>query len=386
MEPSFIFNKPVTGRRFAGRKSDVTILSNFLRAGENIVIYEPPKAGKDSLIQQALLDGTLAQQKFDIVNLSLLNVRTMEEFCFRLGTEILKLYGTTYEDFAALVAEHLAGTHFVFDPLVHSATGNILSLGWDLDDSDLRAVVSLPYRLARARGRKLIVCLDEFQSVMLTDRGDGICAAMREAFKARTSEDREAANYILYGSQVNAMKEIFEHRKLFWRQVERIRLSSIDDNQIVEAINRGFLGTGKVMEKDLMRGVCRLFQGNMFYINYFCSLCDSLSKGYITEPVLTEALSVMLAVHEPRFRAIMSDLTTFQVSLLKAVVEGHTKFSGAEVINRYQLNSSANVRRLKDALCKKEILIFDSDDEVPRFEDPLFEYWVTKFYFEKEAK
>ena len=113
MEPSFIFNKPVTGRRFAGRKSDVTILSNFLRAGENIVIYEPPKAGKDSLIQQALLDGTLAQQKFDIVNLSLLNVRTMEEFCFRLGTEILKLYGTTYEDFAALVAEHLAGTHFV---------------------------------------------------------------------------------------------------------------------------------------------------------------------------------------------------------------------------------------------------------------------------------
>ena len=76
----------------------------------------------------------------------------------------------------------------------------------------------------------------------------------------------------------------------------------------------------------------------------------------------------------------MSDLTTFQVSLLKAVVEGHTKFSGAEVINRYQLNSSANVRRLKDALCKKEILIFDSDDEAPRFEDPLFEYWVTKFY------
>ena len=50
------------------------------------------------------------------------------------------------------------------------------------------------------------------------------------------------------------------------------------------------------------------------------------------------------------------------------------------MISRYKLNSSANVRRLKDALCKKEIITFDAD-ELPHFLDPLFEYWVTKRYF-----
>ena len=94
-----------------------------------------------------------------------------------------------------------------------------------------------------------------------------------------------------------------------------------------------------------------------------------------------EALSQLLSIHEPRFKATMSDLTTFQVSLLRAVIDGHSKFSSAEVIHRYGLNSSANVRRLKDALCKKEILTFDEED-VPHIIDPLFEYWVTKYYFE----
>ena len=79
---------------------------------------------------------------------------------------------------------------------------------------------------------------------------------------------------------------------------------------------------------------------------------------------------------------MMNDLTTFQVGLLEAVVDGHKHFSTSEVIRKYGLNSSANVRRLKDALCKKEILSFNEEDE-PYFLDPLFKYWVTKYFFRK---
>ena len=51
------------------------------------------------------------------------------------------------------------------------------------------------------------------------------------------------------------------------------------------------------------------------------------------------------------------------------------------MIRKYSLNSSANVRRLKDALCKKEIITF-SDNGVPSVIDPLFEYWARRYYFE----
>ena len=381
MDSAFIFNKPVTGRHFIGRKTETAILTNLLREGENVTLYEPPKTGKDSILQQVFFDLKLASPQFRIASISLLNVRSLTDFCLSAGSNILKQYGTTPSDYRSLVEKFLPDTHFVFDELIYQENGRILSLNWDLDDNDLRTLLQLPYSLGKSDGKKLFVCIDEFQNVMFTEDGDKLCRMLQELFKARTQEDRAAACYILYGSQVNAMKEIFEHKKYFYRQVERVSLGEIDPKDIVESVNRGFLSSGKVVDKGLMLGVCQLFRNNIFYINNFAAICDSLSKGYMTEPVLAEALSCLLAIHEPRFKASMSDLTTFQVNLLRAVVEGHTTFSSAEVIHHFNLNSSANVRRLKDALCKKEILVFD-DEDIPHIIDPLFEYWVTRTYFE----
>ena len=129
----------------------------------------------------------------------------------------------------------------------------------------------------------------------------------------------------------------------------------------------------------------RLFRGHLWYINHFASICDGMTRGYLMEPGLVDALASLISVHEPRFVDMMSGLTTHQVNLLKATVEGVTRFSSAEVIRQYGLNSSANVKRVKDALMKKEVLEFDEDDK-PTIIDPLFEYWVKKYYFEmKEA-
>ncbi|MBO4475572.1 MAG: hypothetical protein J5737_02445 [Bacteroidales bacterium] len=385
MDTPFVYNRPVSGRNFIGRKTEVPVLANLLREGENVVMYEPPKSGKDSLLQQVFYDMKLSGMQFNIAGLTLLGVRSVEAFCISLGTAMLRLYGASADEYRVLVAETLGKTHFVFDQQVYETTGNIISLGWDIDDDDIRALVALPYRLARRSGRKLYVCIDEFQNIMQTEDGDRICALMQEVFKARTQDDRACATYIMYGSRVNAMKEIFGHRKLFFRQVERVEFSGVDAKDIVDSVNRGFLSSGKVIDRELLLGACNLLGCNIYYINCFASICDSLSKGYIMEPVLMEALSDLLAIHEPGFRAIMSDLTTFQVNLLRAVVDGHTKFSSAEVIRHYNLNSSANVRRLKDALCKKEIITFD-DEDVPRIIDPLFEYWVTRTFFGKKPE
>lgn len=381
MESPFVYSRPVSGRWFIGRKTECAVLSNLLNNGENVALYEPPKAGKDSLLQQVFSSLKPFEGQYRVVRVPLMNVRSISAFCLRLGAEVLKACGSTSADYTALAAETLGGTHFVFDELAWQGGGEVLSLGWDIDDEDLRAMVTLPYRVARHCGYRLFVCLDEFQSVMLTEDGDRICHIMQDVFSCRSEEDRRSASYIFCGSQVNAMHEIFGRRKLFYRQVERVKLEEIDSKEIADSINRGFLSGGKVVERNLILGVCSLFKNNVYYINCFAAICDSLSKGYIMEPVLNEALENLLAIHQPRFRAIMSDLTTFQVSLLRAVIDGYTRFSSAEVIRRYELNSSANVRRLKDALCKKEILFFDSED-VPHILDPLFEYWVTKYYFE----
>jgi hypothetical protein len=95
-----------------------------------------------------------------------------------------------------------------------------------------------------------------------------------------------------------------------------------------------------------------------------------------------EALKTIISIHEPRFYAIVNDLTDHQLSLLLAILDGVTRFSASEVIEKYRLNSSANVRRVKDALKKKEVITFNEKDE-PVIPDPLFEYWVSNHVFER---
>ena len=380
MESPFIYNKYVTGKNFIGRKADITILGNLMAAGENISMYEPPKGGKTSAIQQAFFNMRIQGRRFAIAEVDLTAVRGIGQLLLQLGDACIRAFASTPGEFADIAGRLLQGTHLVFDPQNYADTDTVLSLTWDVDDEDILAVLRLPYRLATENATQLFIIMDEFQNVGLTENGDKVCKLMETVMKEMREAGRPLASFLLCGSQVNAMKDIFEHRRFFYRQVEHFPLSPVEDKEIIEHIVKGFLASGKVIDRDLLLGVCHLFQGHLWYINHFIAICDSLSKGYIMEPVLLESLSMILAIHEPRFKATMFDLTTYQVSLLRAVVEGHTKFSTAEVIGRYGLNSSANVRRLKDALCKKEILTFDEKDE-PHILDPLFEYWVKKYYF-----
>ena len=89
----------------------------------------------------------------------------------------------------------------------------------------------------------------------------------------------------------------------------------------------------------------------------------------------------MIAIYDPHFNRVMNDLTDHQVRLVRATIDGVTRFSASDVIEKYALNSSANVRRVKDALKKKEVLTFNEKDE-PVILDPLMEYWLNKYYFE----
>lgn len=381
MDTAFPYSQYVTGKNFVGRKSDCQLLANLLGQGEHVVIYEPPKAGKTSLVQQTLFSMRVTGKAFTVAQMSVLNIRTVEEFLLRWGATVIRMVASTPSEYASVVREFLSGTHFVFDEAAFSDRDEVVSLGWELDAEDVKAMLRLPFLLSREKERRLILIVDEFQNVTFFEDGDSILRPLDAVIRECGDKGLRGFSLILCGSMVNAMKDIFETSLLFHRRVERVRLSTVDEREISDHVGKGFLSGGKVLDKELLIGACRLFRNNFWYINHFASICDSMARGYIMEPVLVDALQSLIAIHEPRFSAMMNGLTTHQVNLLRATIEGVTRFSASDVIRKYSLNSSANVKRVKDALRKKEILVFDEND-VPAFIDPLFEYWVRKYFFE----
>ena len=381
MDSHFVYDTHVTGKNFVGRKTECMVLSNLLEAGENVCIYETPKAGKTSLVQQTLYNMRAAGKSFVMAYVDLLNVRTRRGFLKRFGGAVIRAAYSTPSDYAAVIAKYLEGTHFVFEPAQFAAKEDIVCMNWDADDDDIAAMMALPQKISLEKGVPFYVVFKDFQNVMQVDDYEVIFGIMEKLFAQKDPAVAPSATFVFCGSMVNAMKYIFAEKKYFHRQVNHLPLAPVDDKDAIEHIVKGFRSSGKVIERDLALGACKLFRCDMWYLNQFFSICDSMSKGFINEAILVDALSALMSVHEPRFKVLVNDLTDHQLSLLKAVLDGVTKFSASDVIEKYRLNSSANVRRVKDALRKKEIITFDDKDE-PVILDPLFEYWVSKYYFE----
>ena len=381
MASAFVYDKYVTGKNFIGRKMDCTILSNLLEAGENVYLYGPPESGKMSLVQQSLFNMRMMGRQFVVGQLDLFNVRRTEDFLLRFGAAVIRSCASVPEEYADMVARYLSGSHFVFDPMRFSTCGEIVSLNWSLDRNDMVMMLTLPQRISRDRNQPYYMVLSEFQNLMMAEDFEDLFKVMEEVMAAKPRDVRSC--FVMLGSQVNAMKLIFEEKKYFWRLVNHVQLQDIEDRDIIEHVVKGFASGGKVIERELILGACKLFRSDMWRINHFFSICDSMSKGYINETILMDALKAMISIHEPHFKAVVNDLTDHQLSLLKAALDGVTKFSASDVIERYSLNSSANVRRVKDALRKKEVLTFNEKEE-PVLLDPLFEYWMNKYYCEKQ--
>lgn len=382
MDTPFIYDKHVTGRYFIGRRSECMILGNLLRAGEHVSIYEPPKTGKMSLVHQTLYNLRNDGMQFTVAFVDMLNVRTLSDFLIKFGTAVMKSAASTPDDYAAIVRDYLAGTHFVFDRVRFMTYEELVSLNWNPDMNDVEKMLELPQRIAKEKHIPFFVILKEFQNLMNADEYDDVFKLMERMMKERDRSNPYPAVYVMSGAMVNAMKFIFEEKRYFYRQVNHVALAPVDEKEIIEHVVKGFLnGMGKSFDRNLAMGACELFKCNLWYMNHLAAICDALSKGFVTETMMTDALNSMIAVHEPRFISIINDLTDHQLSLLRAVLDGVVKFSASDVIEKYRLNSSANVRRVKDALKKKEVLTFNEKDE-PVILDPLFEYWVSNFYFE----
>ena len=79
----------------------------------------------------------------------------------------------------------------------------------------------------------------------------------------------------------------------------------------------------------------------------------------------------------PLFTEKMERLTSYQMNFLRAIIAGiHKDFGLASIREEYNLGSSSNIVRIKDALIEKELV-----DITPNgifISDPILERWLQK--------
>ena len=184
------------------------------------------------------------------------------------------------------------------------------------------------------------------------------------------------------GERKNAMDEIFEVKKYFYNLVDKIDVVPIEKKIFVDYIIKGFLKGGKVIRPEQAGYIYDTLEGDPWYAQHLASICYEMTIGYLEDKTIDEALQNLINLHDFSFHTIAFGLSKHQLRFIKAVLNGVRKFSSADILDKYKLNSSANVNRLKEALQKKEIITYNGKKEIVVM-DPLLKHWFIKYFFVK---
>ena len=352
---------PVAGDNFLSRKLEVNTLTNLLKQKQNVLIYDAPKTGKKSLVSQSLLNLQKSSYNYTVCNVSLLNIRSNDALFREMALKMASSFSDLSLTLSAFINKYLPYIDIDSDaPLSHK---------------DIAEILSLPEKLSSDFSTNLIVYFEDFQNLLLFDDPDETFKLLEKGWA-----DQANATYLITGSRINAMKYIFEEQKYFYHFAEYVNLSPLEEKAVIDRIIKVFLKVGRVIDQDLAAKIYNISCGNPFYVWQLSSFCFDLTKGYMNDSILNEAIDSVLSLHDTYYRTITDNLSNYQVRFLRAIFDGITRFSSVEIINKYSLNSSGNVHRLKEAVKKKEIVAFD-DDDVPYIIDPIFKLWLSRYYF-----
>ena len=372
MKSPFKFGKVVTGKAFIDRESELNRLISNYKNGTNTILISPRRWGKTSLITKCgkILEKKNPSIKFCFIDL--FKIRDEEDFYSYFAKEIIKKSSSKWEEWVASAKEFFKSVV----PRISLGPDPINDFEISFDgknlDKDYEEILELPERIAKKKKLKFIICIDEFQNLSNFKQPSIFQKRLRSVWQ----HHNETA-YCLYGSKRSMLLELFENQSNpFYKFGDLIFLSKIELDHWRKFITKSFKETGKTISDQLAVIIVEIANGHPYYVQQLAHLIWLNTKQKVSLKEINRAIEDLISQYEILYLREVDHLTTHQLNFLKALSNGEEKFNSAEVMNKYNLGSSSNVIRVKEALAKKEII--DILSPKIEFVDPAFQLWFSR--------
>ncbi len=377
METPFIFGKIATEKNFTDREMETAYLVQNFTSLINTIIISPRRWGKSSLVNKAAKLAMEQDVKLCICHIDLFNVRNEEHFYALLAQKVIAATSTKWEE--AVENAKAFFSHLVPKVSIGSDPTNEVSINFDWDEvrHNPDEVLDLAERIAKKKGLKIVVCVDEFQNISEFTDPDYFQKKLRSHW-----QQHQSVAYCLYGSKRHMMMEVFTNSsKPFYKFGNLMFLNKIETPYLVEFFNSRFADTGKRINKDAANLIVELVDNHPYYAQQLAQQSWLRTKDECTIEIVRAAHTALVEQLNLLFVTITETLTTQQLNYLKALIAGEKAISSTEVMHRYKISSPTSVARSKAALVKNDIL--DNKAGEISFQDPIYAYWLKTEYFGK---
>lgn len=350
MEIPFVYGKVVADNDFTDREEEtLKLVSNFL-SQTNTAIISPRRWGKSSLVNKAVATVSKTDKSILFVRMNAFKCETPQEF---------------YELFAKRTIECISSTA---ETLLSNAKVNLK------DNPIGEDILDLPQQIATTRKKKVVVCIDEFQQIGEFAETDRFQKILRSHW-----QDQPDVAYILYGSKKHMMLNIFgEYGSPFYKFGDLMFLPKISRENWIAYIQNRFTETKKSISAELAGHLADLVENHSYYVQQLAQYAWLRTDKVCSEEIIDAAFQGMLDSLNLQFVNLMDSLTEKQRNFLCAVSDGIKNLSSVDTLSKYKLGTSGNIRILKGAL-KKRDLIEETAHQV-EIQDPVLKQWIQRVY------
>jgi AAA+ ATPase superfamily predicted ATPase len=375
MEAPFVYGRLAMLDNYTNRQKELELLENNFVNLINTTIISPRRWGKSSLVNH-VSQTVLKKYASEIIicRLDIFNCRTEEQFYKAFANAIIKSTTTKWEEFVAEVKKYLG--RFMPKISFSDVTQTYeLSLGIDFKETpfSIDEILDLPQQIATDTGKKVVVCIDEFQNIR--EYGDSL--AFQRKLRAHWQLHHKVC-YCLYGSKRHLLMNIFNSYEMpFYKFGDILFLQKINREDWIKFISERFEATGKQISGMLCGKIADTMQNHPYYVQQYSQQVWLRTGKKCTESILEEALNGLIDQLSLLFTNIIDSLTARQIAFLMAIAARETNFTSKEVLKKYELGTSANIKNLKNALLEKDLI-----DILPQktieLQDPALLLWLNK--------
>ena len=376
MEAPFVYGRIADDLNFTDREDEVALLTQNFKNLINTIIISPRRWGKTSLVNKCAR--LLSEESKDILvcQVDIFNCRTEEQFYTAYANALMRISTSAWEEFVAGVKKYLSR----MAPTVSLSEGSQnyeLSFGISFKDNRLSydEILDLPQQIAKDKGKKIIVCIDEFQNINEYEDSLAFQRKLRAHWQTHTS-----VCYCLYGSKRHMLLSIFNDYSMpFYKFGDILFLQKIERKDWVVFISQRFADTGKQISDELSGMIADKMKNHPYYTQQLSQQTWLRTSKDCSEAIVNEAFSSLIGQLSLLFTNIIDTLTSRQISFLIAVADGVVNFSSKDILKQYQLGTSANIKNLKKATLEKDLIDILPGNTI-EIQDPAFEYWLKNVY------
>ena len=373
MESPFQFGTLATKENFIDRNEDRAMLKQLLTSHINVMLISPRRWGKSSLVKRSMEELTSEKNDIKVCFIDAFSISSEAEFYRTFASKVIECASSKFEKWAEDAKNLLNGV--IPQLVIKDQVTDFMAfdIKFKPEEKDKLSILQLPETLAKQKGIRIIVCIDEFQQLSNLAEYKDMEGKMRSVW-----QQQELTTYCMYGSKRHMMMDIFNNsNNPFYRFGQVVFLDKITKNNWMPFIIEGFRKTNKHISEDYASQICDIVECHSWYLQQLSFFIWNKTEKEVTADDFNYGVKQLLNINTPMFQSDSNKLTPAQLELLRAIAAGETKFSSAEVNSKYNLGNPNTLAKNKRSLQEQDIIEKNKNNTF-HFVDPIFKLWIKK--------